>query len=62
MRVSVDFDRCESNGLCVLVAPETFDLDENDHLHFEPHPDRSTWASVRDAVAGCPARAITVSQ
>ena len=62
MRVSVDFDKCESNGLCVLAAPEIFDLDENNYLQYEPSPDSSSSTSVRDAAAACPVRAITVAE
>ena len=62
MRPHVDFDRCQSNGLCVLAAPEVFDLDEANHLHVEPQLDPSLVPSVQDAVAACPVRAITLVQ
>jgi ferredoxin len=29
MRVEVDRDRCEGNAVCVGIAPELFDLDED---------------------------------
>lgn len=44
MRVHVDLVRCESNGLCVLAAPEVFDLDEAGQLHYHSDSDEIlTW-------------------
>lgn len=61
MQVEVDFNKCQSNGLCVLVAPEVFDLDDNGYLQFEANPDESLRAAVEDAVTSCPVSAITVT-
>ena len=33
MRVEVDRDLCEANGVCAGLAPEVFDLDGEDYLH-----------------------------
>ncbi len=33
MRVVVDRDLCEANGVCAGLAPEVFDLDDEDYLH-----------------------------
>ena len=32
MKVKVDFDLCESNALCEALAPEVFELDDDDYL------------------------------
>ena len=32
MRVRADFDLCEANALCAGIAPETFELDDDDFL------------------------------
>lgn len=32
MEVRVDLDRCEANGVCVGIAPDIFDLDDNEEL------------------------------
>ena len=32
MKVQVDFDLCESNALCEALAPETFELGDDDVL------------------------------
>ncbi|WP_197378788.1 ferredoxin [Mycolicibacterium mengxianglii] len=31
MRVEVDRDRCEGNAVCVGIAPDLFDLDDEDY-------------------------------
>lgn len=31
MHVEVDRDRCEGNGVCVGIAPDLFDLDDEDY-------------------------------
>lgn len=62
MRVRVDFEKCQSNGLCVLSAPEVFDLDADDYLHYEPDPDASSADAVRDAARACPTRAISIDE
>ena len=32
MRIKADFDLCESNAICVGMAPDIFDLDDDDYL------------------------------
>lgn len=32
MKIKVDFDLCESNALCEAMAPEVFELDDDDYL------------------------------
>jgi ferredoxin len=29
LRIDVNYERCEGHGLCVEVAPEVFDLDDD---------------------------------
>ncbi len=59
MRLVVDFDQCEANGVCVKVSPELFKLDENDQLHIlnkQPGPDQL--ADAQEAVRRCPKQAL----
>ena len=60
MRVEVDRQRCESNGLCVLSAPEVFDLDDDGVLHVASYVDESLRADVEDAVSSCPVQALAL--
>ena len=32
MKIKVDFDLCESNALCEALAPDVFELDDDDYL------------------------------
>ena len=32
-KIDVDFGLCESNGVCMGIIPEVFDLDDEDYLH-----------------------------
>ena len=61
MRVVVDWDLCESNGLCVLAAPEVFKLLDNDNLDIlQEEPDESQRGQLEEAVRNCPKRAISL--
>ncbi|GLY70784.1 ferredoxin [Amycolatopsis taiwanensis] len=62
MRVQVDLDRCEANGLCVLAAPEVFDLDDNDQLQYDPEPGEELILDVEDAARSCPVQAIALTR
>jgi ferredoxin len=62
MRVIVDFDVCESNGLCEESAPEVFRLGDDDYLQvLEEHPAERQRARVEEAARRCPKQAITVA-
>ena len=61
MKVKVDFDLCESNALCESLAPEVFELDDDDFLQIrkeEIGPEDED--AVRRAVAACPRAAISL--
>ena len=59
MRVEVDFDLCESNALCMGIAPEVFEVREDDFLYLlTEEPDESLRAKVEAAVQACPKSAI----
>lgn len=61
MRVTVDFDRCQSNGVCMRRAPEVFDLRDDGFLYvLVAEPDDSLRDKVEEAARRCPTRAITV--
>ncbi len=61
MRVVVDMNQCEANGLCMGIAPEVFDLTDDDELVIlDEHPDESLRARVEEAVRQCPKQAISL--
>lgn len=63
MRLFVDPDECEANAVCVGIAPEMFELDDDDTLHVlveRPGPDQIDRA--REAVDSCPKRALFLKE
>ena len=61
MKIKVDFDLCESNALCEALAPEVFELDDDDFLQLRTEQTTDeTIDNVRKAVAACPRSAISL--
>jgi ferredoxin len=61
MKVVVDFDRCESNALCMGVAPDIFEVRDDNFLYIlNEHPDEDRRADVEEAVQLCPKAAISI--
>jgi ferredoxin len=60
MRIIVDRDLCEANGVCVRLAPAAFALDDDDVLHLRvlQPADASQRAAMDAAIAGCPKGAL----
>jgi ferredoxin len=57
--VYVDLELCESNGVCVGIAPKVFELGGDDCLSvLEGDVPPGTEAAVEDAVRLCPKQAI----
>ncbi|MFF2542467.1 ferredoxin [Kitasatospora sp. NPDC058063] len=59
----MDAERCIGSGMCVLTAGEVFDQREDDGTSFvrQPEPAAGALDAVREAVALCPASAISLS-
>ena len=59
MRVEVDHDRCEGNAICVGIAPDVFDLDDDEYavVTVDEVPDDQA-ELVKQAVAECPRAAL----
>jgi len=63
MRVEVDLDLCESNAVCVGIAPDVFELGEDDLARVvvdDVHSDRED--DARQAVMRCPKVALAVRE
>lgn len=61
MKVVVDFDMCESNAVCENLAPEVFEIDDNDFLVVKKEEiGPEDVDAVRRAVFSCPRSAITL--
>ncbi len=63
MRVVVDFDLCESNAVCMTVAPEVFEVRDDDFLYvLDETPDEALRPKVEEAVRRCPKQAIAIAE
>jgi len=63
-RVVVDFDLCESNAVCMAVAPEVFDQNDDDGvvILLAEHPTAEHHDSAHDAATRCPAAVIEIHE
>jgi ferredoxin len=62
MKVTVDTDLCQAHGECVFTAPEIFELDDEDQIHWVENPDESLREKALAAEKGCPVSAIKVTE
>ena len=60
-KIKVDFDLCESNAMCEALAPDVFQVDDDDYLQIldEDVTDEKL-ARVEQAVASCPKSALSL--
>ena len=60
MRVVVDRDRCEGNAICVGIAPDLFELDDDDYVTVTTNPiPADEVALAEQAIADCPRAALS---
>jgi ferredoxin len=63
MRIHVDYDLCEANGVCVKTAPALFKVDDTDKLHLlVPTPSAEQLDLAKAAVRRCPRRALSLRE
>ncbi|MCC5951624.1 MAG: ferredoxin [Acidimicrobiia bacterium] len=63
MRVVVDFDLCESNAICMAVAPEIFEVRDDDFLYIlQDEPPEELRGKLAEAVQRCPKQAIAIAE
>jgi ferredoxin len=60
MKVHVDMNLCQSHGECVLVAPDVFDLGDDDVLVWKENVADERRAEIEEAVNVCPMLAISI--
>ena len=55
MRVVVDFDRCQSNAVCMDVAPEIFEVRDDNFLYIlDEKPPEASRSETRGSGASLP--------
>lgn len=63
MKITVDFDLCSSNAVCMSIAPEIFEVRDDGFLYvLNEAPAQEYAARVREAVTSCPNGAISIEE
>ncbi len=61
MRIDVDFDKCASNGVCMGIAPQIFEVREDGYLYvLDENPSEDFRDKMIEAQDSCPTQAITI--
>jgi ferredoxin len=61
MELRVDRDLCEANAVCCGLAPEVFELDDDEQLIIKvPNPGDDLLPKVQKAVDRCPKNALAL--
>ncbi len=63
MRIVVDYDLCESNAICMGIAPEVFEVRDDDFLYLLTEtPGEELRDKIEEAVRRCPKQAISIAE
>ncbi|MDM4718668.1 ferredoxin [Micromonospora sp. WMMA1363] len=63
MRIVVDYDRCDSHGVCADQAPEVFEIRDDDLMYvLVERPSEEQLPLVETAVRGCPKLALSLRE
>jgi len=61
MQVVVDFDKCESNAVCMSLVPEVFEVRDDNFLYvLNEQPPDELRPKLEMAVRSCPTGAISL--
>jgi ferredoxin len=61
MRIVVDYDLCESNAICMAIAPDVFEVRDDDFLYvLNEVPGEDRREKMEEAVQRCPKQAIAI--
>jgi ferredoxin len=61
VKIVVDFDVCASNGVCMGIAPELFEVRDDGYLYvLDERPAEDKRAVLTEAVNSCPTAAISI--
>ena len=61
MKIVVNYDLCEANAVCMGIAPEVFEVREDDFLYLlQEEPPEDLRPKMEEAARRCPKQAITI--
>jgi len=63
MRVVVDYDKCQSNAVCMGILPQVFEVRDDGFLYvLDEHPAEDLRVLLEEAVVSCPTQAISLAE
>ena len=63
VKVVIDWDLCQSHGVCTSEAPEIFSLDDDGQLQvLQEQPPESLRRKLEEAARYCPTQAISIRE
>ena len=63
MKIVVDFDLCESNAICMQIAPDLFEVRDDDFLYvLNEEPDEDRREALEECAQRCPKQAIAIAE
>jgi ferredoxin len=63
MKIVVDYDRCESNGVCMGILPEVFEVRDDNFMYvLNETPPESMRKKLLEAVNSCPTAALSLAE
>ncbi len=61
MKIEINYDLCEANAVCMGIAPEVFEVRDDDNLYLlQEEPGEELRAKMEEAVQRCPKQAISI--
>jgi ferredoxin len=61
MKIVVDYDVCASNGVCMGIVPEVFEVRDDGFMYvLQENPPAELHEKVRMAVNNCPTGALSI--
>lgn len=61
MKIEVDYDKCQSNAVCMQIAPSVFEVRDDGFLYIlQESPPEDMRSLMDQAVANCPTQAISL--
>ncbi len=61
MKIVVDFDLCESNAVCMQIAPDVFEVRDDDFLYIlNETPAEDDRERMEEVVQRCPKQAVAL--
>ncbi len=63
MKITVNYDLCTSNAVCMGIAPEVFEVRDDGFMYvLNESPGHEFLERMREAVASCPNGAISLAE